>query len=63
MVFLDKEMEKIRIREGKKVINLLVLLMQIYKDSLRISDIEAAAVMLIKVMEEMVHNKIWQYRY
>ncbi len=56
-------MEKIRIREGKKVINLLVLLMQIYKDSLRISDIEAAAVMLIKVMEEMVHNKIWQYRY
>jgi lauroyl/myristoyl acyltransferase len=62
MVLLDKEIEKIRIKGGE-VINLLIILMQTYKDALRISDIEAAAVMLIKVMEEMVHNKIWQYRY
>ncbi|KQC09032.1 MAG: hypothetical protein APR62_03500 [Smithella sp. SDB] len=55
MVLLDHEIEKIRIKEEKKVINLLVVLFQTYKDSMRISDLEAAAVLLLKFMEEMVH--------
>jgi len=55
MVLLDNEIEKIRVKEEKKVINLIVLLLQTYKNSLRTTDIEAAAVILLKFMEEMVH--------
>lgn len=55
MVLLDNEIEKIRIKEEKKVINLIVLVLQTYKNSLRTADIEAAAVILLKFMEEMVH--------
>lgn len=56
MALLDKEIEKIRTKEEKKQINLLVSYMRIYKKFIRISDFEAAAVMLLKCAEEMMHQ-------
>ena len=59
MALLDKEIEKIRIKEEKKIIDLLVVHMQTYKDYIRISDFEAAAVILLKCAEEMMHQIKW----
>ncbi|HNZ65083.1 MAG TPA: TetR family transcriptional regulator [Smithella sp.] len=56
MILLDKEIEKIRRKEEKKVIDLLVFYMQTYKSYIRISDFEAAAVLLLKFMEDMIHQ-------
>lgn len=56
MALLDKEIEKIRCTEEKKIINLLILYMQTYKDNIRVSDFEAAAIMLLKCAEEMMHQ-------
>lgn len=56
MALLDKEIEKIRRTEEKKIINLLILYMQTYKEHIRISDFEAAALMLLKIAEEMMHQ-------
>jgi len=56
MVLLDKEIEKIRVKEEKKLISLLVLYFQTYKEHIRISDFEAAAVLLLKCSEEIIHQ-------
>lgn len=56
MILLDKEIEKIRRKEEKKVIDLLVFYMQTYQNYIRISDFEAAAVLLLKFMEDMIHQ-------
>lgn len=56
MALLDKEIEKIRQKEEKKVISLLITFMETYKDFIRISDFEAAAVLLLKCAEEMMHQ-------
>ena len=56
MALLDKEIEKIRRTEEKKIINLLILYMQTYKEHIRISDFEAAAVLLLKCSEEIIHQ-------
>jgi len=56
MVLLDKEIEKMRRKEEKKVIDLLVSYMQTYKEHLRVSDYEAASVLLLKIMEDMIHQ-------
>lgn len=56
MALLDKEIEKIRHKEEKKQIELLVSYMEKYKAYIRISDFEAAAVMLLKCAEEMMHQ-------
>ena len=56
MALLDKEIEKIRRNEEKKVIDLMVLNMQAYKKYIRISDFEAAAFILLKFAEEMMHQ-------
>jgi AcrR family transcriptional regulator len=56
MALLDKEIEEIRRNEEKKIISLLILYMQSYKEYIRISDFEAAAVILLKFMEEMMHQ-------
>ncbi|PKN53549.1 MAG: hypothetical protein CVU55_00035 [Deltaproteobacteria bacterium HGW-Deltaproteobacteria-13] len=56
MALLDKEIEKMRRDEEKKVIDLLVSLMRAYKKYVRVSDFEAAAVVLLKFMEEMLHQ-------
>jgi len=42
MVLLDKEIEKMRRKEEKKVIDLLVSYMQTYREHIRITDFEAA---------------------
>jgi AcrR family transcriptional regulator len=56
MVLLDKEIEKIRRKEEKKVIDLLVYYMRTYKDHIRVADFEAAAVLLLKIMEDLIHQ-------
>ncbi|MCX5849030.1 MAG: TetR/AcrR family transcriptional regulator [Deltaproteobacteria bacterium] len=56
MALLDKEIEKIRHKEEKKQIDLLVSFMHTYKEYIRISDFEAAAVLLLKCAEEMMHQ-------
>ena len=56
MALLDKEIEKIRRNEEKKITTLLILYMQTYKDHIRISDFEAAALILLKFAEEMMHQ-------
>ena len=56
MALLDKEIEKIRHKEEKKQIDLLVSYMEKYKKYIRVSDFEAAAVLLLKCAEEMMHQ-------
>jgi AcrR family transcriptional regulator len=56
MALLDKEIEKIRHKEEKKQINMLVSYMEKYKKYIRVSDFEAAAVLLLKCAEEMMHQ-------
>jgi hypothetical protein len=56
LVMLDKEIEKIRREEEKKVIIFLVAFMQKYNQFLRVTDFEATAVLLLKIMEEMLHQ-------
>lgn len=56
IALLDNEIEKIRRTEEKKVIDLLVSYMQNYKKYIRISDFEAAAFILLKLTEEMMHQ-------
>ena len=59
MALLDKEIEKMRRKEERKQIDLLVSYMEKYKAHLRISDFEAAAVVLLKCAEEMLHQIKW----
>lgn len=56
MALLDKEIEKIRHKEERKQIDLLVSYMEKYKKYIRVSDFEAAAVLLLKCAEEMMHQ-------
>ncbi len=56
IALLDNEIEKIRRTEEKKVIDLLVSYMQNYKNYIRVSDFEAAAFILLKLAEEMMHQ-------
>lgn len=56
MVLLDKEVEKMRLKEERKVINLLILFLQTYKEHVRISDFEASSIIVLKFMEEIIHQ-------
>jgi AcrR family transcriptional regulator len=56
MVMRDSEIEKIRGKEEQKVVDLMILFMESYKGMLRVTDFEAAAVLLLKFMEEMLHQ-------
>jgi len=59
IALLDKEIEKMRRKEEKKQIDLLVSLMRTYKNYIRTFDFEAAAVILLKCAEEMLHQIKW----
>lgn len=56
MLLLDKEIEKKRLTEEKKLIDMLVSYMQTYKKNLRVSDFEASAVLLYKMMDNMIQQ-------
>jgi AcrR family transcriptional regulator len=56
MALLDEEIEKIRRKDEKKIIDLLVFFMRRYKQYIRVSDFEAAAVLLLKLIEDMIHQ-------
>jgi AcrR family transcriptional regulator len=56
MLLLDKEIEKKRLTEEKKLMDRLASHMQAYKSNLRISDFEASAVLLYKMMDNMIQQ-------
>lgn len=59
IALLDKEIEKMRQKEEKKQIDLLISYMQKYNKHIRVSDFEAAAFILLKCAEEMLHQIKW----
>lgn len=56
MLLLDKEIEKKRLVEERKLMDKLASHMQVYKKNLRISDFEASAVLLYKMMDNMIQQ-------
>ncbi|MBN1364199.1 MAG: TetR/AcrR family transcriptional regulator [Syntrophaceae bacterium] len=54
MILLDKEIEEKRLTEERKLINILLSYMKNYKKNIRISDLEASAALLYKMMDNMV---------
>lgn len=54
MLLLDKEIEEKRLTEEKRLIDMLVSYMQTYKKNLRVSDLEASAALLYKMMDNMI---------
>ena len=54
MLLLDKELEKKRLTEEKKLMDTLASHMKTYKENLRISDFETSAVLLYKIMDNMI---------
>jgi AcrR family transcriptional regulator len=55
MVMLDREIEDMSREEDQKVITAMKLLLDTYKEHVRIKDTEAAAILLHRVSEEIVH--------
>lgn len=56
MVLLDKEIEDINREEERKVIVAMVSLLKAYRENTRVKDIEAAAELLYRVSEEIIHR-------
>ncbi len=56
MILLDKEIEDINREEERKVIASMTSLLKNYKEHVRIKDIEAAAVLLYRVSDEIIHR-------
>jgi AcrR family transcriptional regulator len=56
MKLLDKEIEKITRDEARNVIDFMITLMRKYRAYVRVSDYEAAAMLLFKISDEMVHQ-------
>lgn len=56
MVLLDREIEEINREEERKVIATMTALLDSYRDHVRVKDIEAAAVLLYRVSEEIIHR-------
>jgi AcrR family transcriptional regulator len=59
MALLDKEIDKMHHREQRKVVNYLIPYMQICQKYIRISDFEAASVLLINTVEHIIHQIIF----
>jgi AcrR family transcriptional regulator len=56
MMLLDKEIEDINREEEQKVIESMTSLLNAYRDHIRVKDVEAAAVMLYRVVDEIIHR-------
>ncbi len=56
MVLLDREIEEINREEERKVIASMTSLLDNYRDHVRVKDIEAAALLLYRVSEEIIHR-------
>ncbi|PKL38446.1 MAG: hypothetical protein CVV44_11205 [Spirochaetae bacterium HGW-Spirochaetae-1] len=56
MVLLDKEIEHINREEEQKVITAMTSLLNAYSGHVRVKDVEAAAFLLYRVSEEIIHR-------
>ncbi len=56
MMLLDKEIEEINREEEQKVIASMISLLNAYREHIRVKDIEAAAVLLYRVVDEIIHR-------
>lgn len=56
MILLDKDIEDISREEDRKVIAAMTLLFKQYKKYIRVKDPEAAAILLHRVGEEIIHH-------
>jgi AcrR family transcriptional regulator len=56
LILLDEEVNKINNEEQKKVISFLIALFQQYKKYIRVNDLEAAASLLFKTSDEIIHR-------
>lgn len=56
LILLDEDVRKINNEEDKKIITLLIAFLQQYKQLIRVDDIEAAAIMLFRISDEIIHR-------
>ncbi len=56
MAMLDREIEEIHLEEERKVAAAIASLLSAAGDIIRVKDIEAAAVLLYRVSEEIIHR-------
>lgn len=56
LILLDEDVKKISNEEDKKIITFLIAFLQQYKQLIRVDDIEAAAVLLFRTSDEIVHR-------
>jgi AcrR family transcriptional regulator len=56
MILLDKEIEDINREEERKVVVFMTSLLNAYREHIRVKDIEAAALLLYRVSEEIIHR-------
>jgi AcrR family transcriptional regulator len=56
MVLLDREVEEINREEERKVIRAMIALLSGYREHVRVKDIEAAAELLYRASEEIIHR-------
>jgi AcrR family transcriptional regulator len=56
LILLDEEVNKINNEEQKIVISYLIALFQQYKKYIRVDDLEAAALLLFRVSDEIIHR-------
>jgi AcrR family transcriptional regulator len=56
LILLDEDVRKISNEEDKKIITFLITLLQQHKQLIRVDDIEAAAIMLFRISDEIIHR-------
>ena len=56
LILLDEDIRKINSEEDKKIIAFLITFLQQYKLLIRVDDIEAAAIMLFRISDEIIHR-------
>jgi len=56
LILLDEDVRKINNEEDKKIITFLITFLQQHKQLIRVDDIEAAAIMLFRISDEIIHR-------
>lgn len=56
LTMLDKDLETINRKEERKIVSTMTFLLQNYKKYIRVSDAEAAATLLFRTAEEIIHR-------
>lgn len=56
LILLDEDVSKINCEEEEKIIAFIINLLQQHKQLIRVDDIEAAAIMLFRISDEIIHR-------